>query len=322
MKMLNIQQLIKNSFQPMRGWVRKHILKFFVASFFIFATAIVLWPAIHVIIPVGYVGVVYRPLLSGTDLYSTLTEGLDFKLPWDKVTQYDTTIQQKFVTIEVLTSDLLKSKLTVSYQFRVYDQNIPMLHKYVGPDYVKKFVEPSVIASVRDAIGKLSSTSAFTLDIAAVQKSIRSGSDLSIINNISPPGIDDVRLLRIVGIEFQEFSYPKDVEESINRKMIEAAKAESYRYILEAARSESSRKEIEAEGIRKFQAISGLSGENYLRWRGIEATQKLAESNNSKLILFGQGSTGLPLIMGDMDKAPVSNINGNNSNSNTSQGGK
>jgi len=301
-----MNDIMKNYISNLRNWVRNHTLKFILFCFFFLTSAIVLWPTIHVTIPVGNVGILYRPIWGGTDLYTVLPEGIRLKWPWDSVTQYDTTIQQKVVTVDVLTKDLLKSKLTVSYQFKVYEENIPMLHKYVGSSYVTKFVEPSIIASVRDAIGKLSSTDAFTLDIAAVQSAIRKGSDLSIINSISPPGIDDVRLVRIVGIEFQDFSFPKDVEDAISKKMVESAKAQSYPYILEAERSEAIRKEIEAEGIRKFQDIirPGLS-DSYLRWRGIEATQKLAESSNSKMVLFGQGPTGLPLIMGDMDKTPI-----------------
>jgi regulator of protease activity HflC (stomatin/prohibitin superfamily) len=301
-----MNNIMNKSFSHFRAWVRKHTLRFILICFFILTTAIVLWPKIHVIIPVGNVGILFRPIWGGTDLYTVLAEGIRLKMPWDNVTQYDTTIQQKSITVDVLTEDLLKSKLTVSYQFKVYEENIPMLHKYVGSNYVSKFVEPSIIASVRDSIGKLSSTDAFTLDIAAVQSAIRKGSDLSIINSISPPGINDVRLVRIVGIEFQDFSFPKEVEDAISKKMVESAKAASYPYILDAERSEATRKAIEAEGIRKFQDIirPGLS-DNYLRWRGIEATQKLAESSNSKMILFGQGPTGLPLIMGDMDKTPI-----------------
>ena len=301
-----MNDIMKNYSLNLRNWIRKHTLKFILICFFFLTTAIVLWPKIHVTIPVGNVGILFRPIWGGTDLYTVLSEGIRLKLPWDSITQYDTTIQQKNVTVEVLTKDLLKSKLTVSYQFKVYEENIPLLHKYVGASYVSKFVEPSIIASVRDSVGKLSSTDAFTLDIAAVQSAIRKGSDLSIINSISPPGISDVRLVRIVGIEFQDFSFPKEVEDAISKKMVESAKAQSYPFILEAERSEATRKEIEAEGIRKFQDIirPGLS-DNYLRWRGIEATQKLAESSNSKMVLFGQGPTGLPLIMGDMDKTPV-----------------
>ena len=297
---------LQNILKRFRQWVRKHIVKFASASLLMLGTIIVLWPLIHVTVPVGYNGVVFRPIWGGTDLTLLIPEGINFKWPWDSVTQYDTRIQQKSIMVDVLTSDLLKSKLTISYQFKVYPQNIPMLHKYVGSDYVTKFVEPSVIASVRGAIGKLSSTDAFTANIMSVQQQIRQGSDMAIIDNISPPGIRDVRLVRIVGIEFQDFSFPKDVEAAIDQKMVESAKAQSYPFILAGARSEAQRKEIEAEGIRKFQDIvrPGLS-DSYLRWRGIEATQNLAGSTNSKIIVFGQGPTGLPLIMGEMDKAPV-----------------
>ena len=295
---------ILNSF---RDWISRHTLQFIVASFIVLASGFVLWPAIHVSIPVGYVGVLFRPIWKGTDLSLLINEGINLKLPWDTVTKYDGRIQQKVVTVDVLTSDLLKSTLTVSYQFRIYENNVPLLHKFIGPDYVAKFVEPSIIASVRNAVGKLSSTEAFTKNISSVEQQIRQGSDLSIINNISPPGINEVRLVRIEAIEFQDFSFPKEVADAINNKMVASAKAQSYPFILESERSEAQRKEIEAEGIRKFQDIvrPGLS-DSYLRWRGIEASQNLATSSNSKIIVFGQGPTGLPLIMGDMDKTPVS----------------
>jgi len=35
-----------------------------------------------------------------------------------------------------------------------------------------------------------------------------------------------------------------------------------------------------------------------LKWKGIEATQKLAESQNSKVVIVGSGKDGLPVILG------------------------
>ena len=37
---------------------------------------------------------------------------------------------------------------------------------------------------------------------------------------------------------------------------------------------------------------------NILRDKGIEATIKLSESNNSKVIVIGSGESGLPIILG------------------------
>ena len=37
--------------------------------------------------------------------------------------------------------------------------------------------------------------------------------------------------------------------------------------------------------------------EQYLRWKGIEATLELAKSPNSKVIVMGAGKDGLPVIL-------------------------
>jgi hypothetical protein len=38
-----------------------------------------------------------------------------------------------------------------------------------------------------------------------------------------------------------------------------------------------------------------------LRWRGVEATLQLAQSNNSKVVIIGGGKDGLPIILGNVD---------------------
>ena len=80
--------------------------------------------------------------------------------------------------------------------------------------------------------------------------------------------------------------------------MKQAQIAQEYLYRLQRERLESKRKLIEAEGIRDFQkTVAPAITESYLRWRGIEATQKLSESKNSKVVVIGNGATGLPLIL-------------------------
>ncbi len=56
---------------------------------------------------------------------------------------------------------------------------------------------------------------------------------------------------------------------------------------------------IEAQGLADFQKIvqQGLS-EQYLTWKGIEATEKLASSPNAKVVVVGNPKTGLPIILG------------------------
>jgi regulator of protease activity HflC (stomatin/prohibitin superfamily) len=71
-------------------------------------------------------------------------------------------------------------------------------------------------------------------------------------------------------------------------------------FILTKEKQEAERKRIEAQGIADFQRIvaAGIS-DQLLRWKGIEATLKVAESANSKVVLIGSGKDGLPIILGE-----------------------
>jgi regulator of protease activity HflC (stomatin/prohibitin superfamily) len=101
----------------------------------------------------------------------------------------------------------------------------------------------------------------------------------------------------ILGIEL-----PAVVVAAINRKIEQYYIAEEYKFRVERERRESERKQIEAVGIRNFQqtVAQGIS-DSYLRWRGIEATLKLSESPNSKVVIIGNGPGGLPVILNGFD---------------------
>ena len=69
-------------------------------------------------------------------------------------------------------------------------------------------------------------------------------------------------------------------------------------FVLTKEKQEADRKRIEAQGISDFQKIvvQGIS-DQLLRWKGIEATEKLAMSANAKVVVIGAGKDGLPLIL-------------------------
>ena len=90
---------------------------------------------------------------------------------------------------------------------------------------------------------------------------------------------------------------PRQVSDAVEAKLAADQKAQQMEFVLRKERSEADRKRIEAQGIADFQKIvtAGITP-GLLTWKGIEATEKLAESSNSKFVVVG-GKNGLPLIL-------------------------
>ena len=96
----------------------------------------------------------------------------------------------------------------------------------------------------------------------------------------------------------ENLKLPDLINQAIESKLRQQQEYLAYQYIIDKEREEAKRKRIEAEGIRTFQDIVSqkLSAE-LLSWLGIKATQELAKSPNSKIIVIGRSKDGLPLIL-------------------------
>ena len=103
----------------------------------------------------------------------------------------------------------------------------------------------------------------------------------------------------IEAILVRNVQLPDKITAAIAEKLQEEQLAQKMKYTLERERKEAERKGIEAAGIAEFQKIvsAGIS-DALLRWKGIEATQALASSDNTKVIVIGSGKSGLPIILG------------------------
>jgi hypothetical protein len=102
-----------------------------------------------------------------------------------------------------------------------------------------------------------------------------------------------------------DIDIPEALKKAIEAKVTQFQNSLQYDYVLSVAKKEAERKRIEAEGIRDFQNIvtPGIS-ENFLRWKGIEATLDLARSDNAKVVVIG-AQNGLPLILDTGSTLPL-----------------
>lgn len=291
--------LIKRICSSISEWFINHLLSVLLISTLLIGACVVLFPVVVIKIPAGYLGVLYRPLAHGVVEDEVLGEGFHLVYPWNTVQQYNGRIQLKKLELDVLTSDQLHSTVSLTFQFEINSTTLPFLHKYVGTDYIDTLVVPEVTTITREMFGRLSSAQAFTSGINQVVRDIAINADRVIIDKLSPPGLSSVRLVRISAVQLDSIAYPTDIQTAIENKLVESQVAEAYVYKIEAAKREVERKVIEAGGVKQFQDIvnAGLT-ENYLKLKGIEATAKLAESSNSKIIMFGNSANGLPVILG------------------------
>src|SRR3989338_5255881 len=92
---------------------------------------------------------------------------------------------------------------------------------------------------------------------------------------------------------------PPILATAIEKKLESEQQSEQMKFVQNKETQEADRKRIEAQGIADFQKIvtTGLT-DLFLRWKGIEATSKLADSQNSKVVVIGSGKDGLPIILG------------------------
>jgi regulator of protease activity HflC (stomatin/prohibitin superfamily) len=246
----------------------------------------VLWPTIHVTIESGHAGVYYSLLFGGTDTTWIRNEGLQLKFPWDKIYDYDLRIQHVPFSYTVISSDGLTVQCTVSVRCQPRRDSLGLLQKYIGPNYIEKFVLPQTQTVVRTVIGREAAEAVYRTNGRLLEESLRRTMDQLSVKYIS---IDNILITSI--------EIPEALKKAIESKLIQAQNSQRYDFVITTAQKEANRKRIEARGIRDFQNIvaPGIT-ENFLRWKGIDATVELAKSNNSKVVVVGAGN-GLPLIL-------------------------
>ena len=93
---------------------------------------------------------------------------------------------------------------------------------------------------------------------------------------------------------------PENIQKAIQAKVEMEQSNQKKELELISARKDAERKIVEAQGVADSQKILSESlTDKILKMKAIEATQKLAESQNTKVLIMGGGQDKLPLILSD-----------------------
>jgi len=238
------------------------------------------------VIPAGHVGVKdFFGLVSS----SVLTPGVHFVMPFTKVVKMSVKTQEVKETAEVPSKEGLTMDLEGSLLFRLDPVKAPEIYKTIGPDYTEIAVHPQIRSAIREVTATYEAKALYSAERDKIARET-----LELFRKMSEGRgiITEAVLLRKIGL-------PAVVANAIQEKLKREQEAEQMKFVLQKESQEAERKRIEAQGVADFQRIvaSGIS-QQLLEWKGIEATEKLALSANTKVVVIGNSKSGLPIILG------------------------
>ena len=235
----------------------------------------------------GKAGVFWN-ISHGTDTSTVYREGVQVIAPWNEMYIYDLRTQEARIQLHVLSINGLPIGMDSSVIYKVKADNLPTLQETVGPDYYHPLIAPYVRSEARKIVGRYTPSQIYSNQRELIEREILG----ALKNKLAPYPIV------VTGFLIRNVRLPEVIRVAIERKLTEEQNYQRMEYVLDVARKEAEKRRIEAEGINGFQKIvqKNLTHE-YLVWKGIQATEKLAKSPNAKIIIIGGGKNGLPVIL-------------------------
>ena len=238
------------------------------------------------IIPAGHVGVLD---VFGIVSKKTLPAGINLVNPLARVIKYSIQTKEHKETMQVLSREGLTIGLEVSALYRLNPDSAARVYKTVsGGDYETIILIPQFRSISRAVTASFQASALYSTERERLGASIQE----EFARTVGPRGVI------IENTPIRNVALPVQLTEAIEQKQKADQESQRMEFILTKEKQEADRKRIEAKGIADFQTIvaAGIS-EQLLRWKGIEATEKLAQSPNTKVIIVGAGKDGLPVIL-------------------------
>lgn len=243
---------------------------------------------IFTVIPAGTVGVVD---FLGNVSDNTLKPGVNVVNPVARIIKYSFKTQEIKENMTVPSKEGLPVQLEISLLFKVDPAMANDIYKSVeAGDYLNVILTPQFRSVVRGVTSKFEAKALYT----GAREQLASEITSELAKNVGNRGIiiEDAPLRQII--------LPAGLSRSIEEKLQAEQESQRMSFVLQKETQEAERKRIEAKGIADFQVIvsDGINA-NLLKWKGIEATENLAKSPNTKVVVIGAGKDGLPLILGN-----------------------
>jgi regulator of protease activity HflC (stomatin/prohibitin superfamily) len=237
------------------------------------------------VIPAGHVGVVD---FFGHVSTKTLKAGINLRNPLARIAKMSIKTQQLYEDMEVPSKEGLTVKISVSALFHLDPDKAAEVYKTVGLEYQEILLAPQFRSVCRGVTAGYEAKALYTSQRELLAKTILTDLEKLVAG----------RGIIVENTPMRNITLPKKVTDAVEEKLKAEQESQRMEFVLMKEKQEAERKRIEAKGISDFQNIvaQGIS-QPLLRWKGIEATEKLATSPNAKVIVIGAGKDGLPIIL-------------------------
>jgi len=245
--------------------------------------------SMFVTIDSGEKGVLFKKFGGGLEKDVVYGQGFHVIAPWNDMFVYDVKIHETFEKMEVLSKNGLSIKIDLSFRYNPVEEKIGYLHDQIGRDYVERIIKPEIRSVTREVIGNYLPEELYSTKREAIEDEIEALTRAKV----------EAKYLTLDAILIRDVTLPQTLRNGIEKKLVQEQESLEYEFKIDKARKEAERKEIEANGIAKFQQIVNRTiTPQLLKWKGVEATQEISKSPNSKVIVIGNGDGDLPIILG------------------------
>ena len=237
----------------------------------------------------GEKGILFKKFGGGLDKETIYGQGFHIIAPWNTLHVYDVKIHETFEKMEVLSKNGLSIKIDLSFRYMPIEEKIGYLHDEIGRNYLERIIKPEIRSVTREVIGNYLPEELYSTKREAIEDEIEALTRDKV----------EAKYLTLDAILIRDVTLPLTLRNGIEKKLVQEQESLEYEFKIDKARKEAERKEIEANGIAKFQQIVNRTiTPQLLKWKGVEATQEIAKSTNSKVIVIGNGDGDLPIILG------------------------
>ena len=244
-----------------------------------------------VTIDAGEAGVLWKRFDGGvvTD-EPPLGEGFHIVAPWNNVIVYEVRQQELFEKMKVLSSNGLDIILETSSWYMPKPEDLGRLHQEKGENYLERVIKPTLRSAARSVVGRYTPEQLYASKRDIIQSEIFD----------EAKKILDGQFIELNEVLVRDVTLPATIKDAIERKLKQEQESLEYEFRLVTAAKEAEKQIIEAKGKADANRILSASlTDKILQDKGIEATIKLSESPNSKVIVIGSGDSGMPIILGN-----------------------